>query len=164
MTRGLFCKYRFLFLAFPWLCGSFLGFCFVRSADDVFLTLLHRAVYSPVSAPCLIACVYLPFLVSAFAVHHNFPILLFFVFLAKSFSVGCVFFALMLLFGNAYWMAVLFVLFCDVFTNPLLFYYGISGLSGGSSPLLRYIIFWGPAVILTVDLLFISPFWLHLTT
>jgi hypothetical protein len=159
----LICKYRIVILAFFWLGGFYLGTHFVRATGESVLPLLQSSAFRPVSVPRVVSSVFMPFLISSLVVLY-FPPLLVLICFFKAFSSGFLFRALVVMYGGSYWIVSFFILFCDLFTCPLLFFYESSLLYGYRSSKLHFVVYLLVSCIIIIFLLVVSPFWQHLIT
>lgn len=118
-----FRRERTMILAFVWILGFLLGSCSFALADNLFSSLMRGMSLDSVSIVNLLWPVLLPFLFSAFAVFISQPWLLLPVGFLKAFSFSFVSMGVIFCFGSAGWLFRLLLMFGDLLSVPLLFWY-----------------------------------------
>lgn len=149
-----------VFLALFWCAGIFLGIYAASSVGYSFLPLMRAAIVRRVSIVALFAVLLLPFLLSAFVIFFSQPWLLLLFSFFKAFSFGFCCSAAQLSFGSAGWLVCLLLLFSDICTLPVLYWFWVRHISGDKYAIGRslavsiaLVLFFG-----SLDYCFISPF------
>jgi len=119
-----------LALAFMWFMGSLFGIILTEQSGNSYYLLMRTAASSRVSIVGLIASVYLPFLLSAFAVYTNKPRFIYFICFVKAALLAQGALAVALAFGSASWLARFLLQFTDLLLAPVLCWFVIRLLSG----------------------------------
>ncbi len=149
-----------LLLALCWHLGLLAGVLAAAQMDPELLSLMRRALSSPVSIVGLLAVLLIPFLFSAFAVLMNTPWIVLGICFAKAYSFGFVSMAVCQAFGNAGWLIRWMLLFSSVMTAPVLFWFWLRQISGNNGSL--WIDFLLCAVLVLflgiLDYRFVAPF------
>lgn len=127
MDRFLHLNFSFLrcrtlrpILAFVWICGLVSGAFISLSADEFLASTMHALIRSDMSISGLLAALFLPFLISFFAVYLSQNWLLLIVAFFKAFLFAYTGAGLILSFDAAGWLLCLLLLFGDVLTLPAL--------------------------------------------
>jgi len=117
------CNRRMLLLAFFWCFGVFSGVWCVFRQGFLSSSVMRGCLYGYVSIVCLLSTLFLPFLLSAFAVFLSGQWLIFPIALYRGFSFSFVFPGFAQCFGCAgQWIWAL-LCFSDLVSLPLLFWY-----------------------------------------
>ncbi len=114
------CRY---ILAFSWLSGIICGILLSLTAEERILPLMRGAVYTPVSITWLLCVSVLPFLLSTFVVFHFVPAWLLLICFAKAFLFAFVSMVILMVYASAGWLVWLMLLFCDLVTLPILYWF-----------------------------------------
>lgn len=148
-----------LLLALTWLSGWLCGLLFAFLSDDFLISLMRGTLTAPVSIVRLLGASTLPFLISTFAVFLLRPILLPVCFL-RAFLSGLLSGGLVRVFGSSAWLIRFFLMFGDILTAPILYWFWLRGVQNRHRPS-----FWETAACISaalligsVDYRFISPF------
>ena len=152
-------------LALFWCAGLLTGVHSGTKAGDFFFSLMRMASQSPASIVSLLAVTFLPFLFTAAAVFFSKPWLMLPILFCKGVSFGVCAYGICAAYGDAGWLARLFLLFSDGCTIPLLFWFCLQHLDGGKRAVGRNLAVCAAAVVLVgiADNCFISPFLAALT-
>lgn len=151
-------SFRKFFLLFLWLLGILSGCCWVQRVPDSYFSLMRTLVQTRASIVGAILILFLPLVISAFALAHSkYWILYPLVFLKAfmfGFSAGCV----MLAFGNAGWLVRWLLLFSDSFMNVCLLWFWFKGGSCDniSRELVHAVLF--ASIVFCLDYCAVSPF------
>lgn len=119
----VFRKGRTMVLALAWLLGLVAGYELYLSMDSDISSLMRGVSHDSVSIVGLLLSVLLPFLCSAFAVFISLPGLLIPIGFGKACLLSFVSFGILLSYGSAGWLFRLLLMFSDIFTAPLLYWY-----------------------------------------
>ena len=149
-----------LVLALFWISGILSGvaaFCF---AGNPLLPMMRGILDGSVSIVGLLCVTVFPFLVSAFAVYICAPWLLFAVSFLKGFLFGFLSAAILVAFGSAGWLIRWFLMFSELVSLPLLYWFWVRNISGerGFSGAEVLVILSLLILIGSVDYCCISPF------
>lgn len=117
-------------LAFGFMLGLFAGCLIFFSAESESASWMRAAADSRVSIVGLLSVILLPFLFSAFAVFIGQPWLLLPMAFCKAVSFSMVSLGLMVSFGSAGWLMRILLMFPDLLTLPLLFFFWLRCASG----------------------------------
>ena len=116
-------------LAVFWLAGILYGIlCFAVARSDL-SALMRSTITGSVSIVGLLSAVYLPFLLSAFALLFSLPWMLFCVCFCKAFLFAFVSLGLLLSFPGGGWLFRYFLLFGDCAVLPVLYWYWLHSIS-----------------------------------
>lgn len=148
-----------LYLAFSWLCGLGFGVLVFSYAGNSHIPLMRMAATSHMSIVSLLSVLILPFLLSAFAVFCFRPQLLLAVSFGKAFSFAFVSISAIAAFGSAGWLVRLLLMFSEMLSLPLLFWFWLRYISGDFRPAPAAIFLTAALVFLigSVDHCYISP-------
>ena len=158
-VRAFWRNRRYL-LCFCWCLGLLLGTLFAVGADASFLSLMRQAAVSRVSIVNLLTAIVLPFLFSALAVYMGRPRALYVICFCKAL---CFAFCIVLAdrsFGTAGWLIQPLLLFSDLLLAPVLFWFSVRHIGGGSGSLQKDIGFCAAviAAVAMLDAFWVSPF------
>lgn len=147
-------------LAVVWILGLVFGSVLVTVSDDSYFLLMCEAANCPVSITGLIASVFLPFLISAFAVFIGKPKLIFVICFCQAAGFSFAAAAALAAFGSAGWLIGSLLLFSDICFNPVLCWFWIRQISANrnSFPADAFVCTAFAALIGSVDLCVVSPF------
>ena len=120
---------RELFLLLSWILGCALGVLTGMNAGDTYVSLMRGAVRYPVSIVGLVISVYLPFLLSAFAVYLGKPGLLYIVCFLKSWAFTLAAYGTVVAFGYAGWLVQFLLQFSDILLLWLLYWFCLRHIS-----------------------------------
>ena len=155
-------KGRFTFVLFSafWLSGLLFGFHYVPYAGEIYVSLMRSATLCPVSIVGLTATVFVPFLLTAFAVYCNKTGLLLLFCFCKAFMHALCAGGISLAYGKADWLVRILLLFSDCCSLPLFSWFCLRCLRFGTQHLKRDL--WRClAVLIPVcgfDYMVVSPF------
>lgn len=154
------CRQPVAALACSFTLGLILGACFSVSASETLTPTMRAAATGCVSIPGLLSAMLLPFLFSAFAVYISNQWLLFPIAFCKAFLFAFLSVGLMGAFGSAGWLIRLLLMFGDILSMPLLWWFWIRSLTTRRGPALRCLV---PVIALLLavgsfDYCVISPF------
>lgn len=154
------CRSRLFQFALCWLAGLCLGTLLALSAGSSSFSVMRLAASSRVSIVYSLCCVFLPFLLAAYAVYiHRFALLIFLCFCkAISFSF-CALLAVRA-FGTAGWLVQPMLQFTDTCLVPVLCWFCIRSISGSSTSVRKDLILSliiGAAAV-SMDYFLVSPF------
>lgn len=121
-------RYSGIILASCWCAGLLLGILAAASAGDSLASKMRGAVSQTVSIVPFLA--YIPFLLSAIAVHLRQPWLILPCSIVKAFIFGFCAFAITLAFGQSSWLVHFLFLFSDVVSIPILYLYWLRCIKG----------------------------------
>lgn len=153
------CKKPMFLLACAFLFGLISGVLFSMSASDALFPTMRAAVFGCVSIPGLLSATLLPFLFSAFAVYISCQKLLIPIAFCKAFVFAFVGTGILGAFGSAGWLVRLLLMFSDVASLPLLWWYWQKSLSGSGRFVRNTAIAAGFALLIgSVDYCVVSPF------
>ena len=107
-------------LCVTWLIGLSAGIFVSSLASSSFYLLMRSAVFCKVSIVSLLLSTFLPFFFSAYALSANQQWLIVPVCFIKAFLFSAIACGLLFSYGTAGWLLVVFLLFCDICTIPLL--------------------------------------------
>lgn len=119
-----------VFLALFWTVGLLFGVSFFFFAGKIFSSLMLGVLYGSVSIVGLLCVTVLPFLFSAFAVYLSEPWLLLLVSFWKAFQFSFVSLSILSCFGSAGWLFRWLLMFSDLISLPVLFWYWSRYISG----------------------------------
>lgn len=156
----LFCKRRFLLLAFIWFLGLTSGRYYAEHASATYLLLMRAAPQYRLSIIGLAVSVLLPFLISVGAVYFSQPIVLYILAYLYSllFSFACC--CLRIIFADAGWLIQFMLLFSHCMAIPFYCWFTLRYLNGKGTTFIRDSLIVVVAIFIagTFDLLVISPF------
>ena len=124
------CKKMLFPLACAWFIGLISGVLFSMSASGAFVSTLRTAPSSCVSFFGLLSAILLPLLSSAAAVYFSTPVLLFPTVFMKAFLVAWLGLGILAAFGSAGWLIRMLLMFSEILSLPLLWWYWQRILSG----------------------------------
>lgn len=148
------------FFTFIWFLGIVAGYVLHGIAGFTFQPWMRGIFSSSVSIVGLLRIAFLPFLFSAFAVFICLPGLLYPICFVKSLVFSAVSFGLWNSFGSAGWLVWLLLMFTDVMSLPVLYWYsrryvsGLRSFSGAEFLMTSAVL----ALIGSIDYCYISPF------
>lgn len=151
---------RRIFLAFCYLAGLVAGVILAAQADSSFSSWMRTAVFQRVSIVSLLSVLFLPFLISAFAVFYGWSFLLYPICFLKSLSFGYCCAGISILFGAAGWLGCWLLLFSQLLAMPILLFYWMRHIDGLQKPLLSEAALLASILYLvgSLDHCLISPF------
>ena len=117
------CKRMLLSLACAFIFGLISGVLISMSASGALDSTMRAAPFSCVSISGLLSAILLPFLLSAFAVYLSCPWLLLPIAFCKAFLITFLGLGVLDAFGSAGWLIRFLLMFGDVITLPLLWWY-----------------------------------------
>lgn len=117
------CKHRRVLLAVCWISGLLCGAFLSISAADIYLPLMRGLYKNAVSIVSVLRIVFLPFLLSAFAVLLSAPVMILPVCFGKTFLCAYSFFYVFRTFGTVGWIITGVFLFPDWAALPVLYWY-----------------------------------------
>ncbi len=151
---------RRIFLAFFWFSGLLLGALSFSDAGICNTSWMLGASNGTVSIVSLLCVNILPFLFSAFAVYIFRPFLLWIICFWKGFQFSFVSLGVLCCYPDSGWLVRWFLMFSDIFSLPLLFWFwhkhiSDSGSYTGAEVFLFMSIF---VLIVSIDYCYISTF------
>lgn len=154
-----------LFLLLCWVCGCALGVLTGMNAGDIYASLMRGAVRCPVSIVGLVISVYLPFLLSAFAVYLGKSGLLYIVCFLKSWAFTLAAYGTVAAYGSAGWLVQFLLQFSDILLLWLLCWFCLRHIGKTTAPVNRdfRICTAAVAAVCSIDYCVISPFLVGLT-
>lgn len=154
-------RFSDIFLILFWLMGLVSGIVLFCKSAYLFLPLMRGIFRKSVSIVCLYCVSILPFVLSAFAVSFNRQLLLYPICFLKALSFTFVSGAVWVTSGSAGWLVWRLLMFCDVTSLPLLYWYCRRHISGLRSFSLTEFLLVASLVFLlgSIDYCCISP-WL----
>lgn len=153
------CKKPIFVLACAYFIGLFSGVLISMSASDALVSTMRAAVFGRVSIFGLLSTILLPLLFSAFAVYISRPVLLIPIAFFKAFLFSFLGMGILAAFGSAGWLVRCLLMFSDILTMPLLWWYWIRS-SSNQGTCQRSSLVCAAAVCLigSLDYCVISPF------
>ena len=150
--------YCFL-LGVAWIAGLLSG-CGLFLSANIPLSLMRGVLDSSVSIVTMLTNLMLPFLLSAFAVYLSQPWMLILFGYLKLFLVGYVSLGITVSFDSAGWLLRMLILFADLISLPLLFWYQYKGVRGSMvcSPLFSSVIFAICILVGCINYVYVLPF------
>ncbi len=162
--RSRECATSFLHLALCAILGAGFGVLFTAMADRSYLPLMYSAAKSPVSFVGLVVVGLVPFLICSLVVSLMRPLLIYPICFCRVFLYSAGAHAIHLSFGSAGWLMGFLVQFSDLCLIPVLFWFALRNLTGGSK--LRTWDIWIclciSALVIVLDYCIISPFAVNL--
>jgi hypothetical protein len=139
--------------------GMFCGFIFANCSDS-FVSLMRQAASCPVTIVGLFAVLFLPFLLTAFAVLISCPAAVLLLAFGKAFLVGACSAACVLTFGGSGWLIRMLLLFSDFASIPVLYWLWLQCFSRENRCMIYsfLITFTALVVIGSIDFCVIAPF------
>ena len=119
-----------------WTIGFICGVSCAACADNL-SSLMRACCDVGVSIVGLFFVPFFPFLISAAAVYCSAPLILYLTGLCKSFLVGFCICAVHSGFADGGWLVSLLLLFTDIFTAPVLFWFQLRWVSGDGKYIVR---------------------------
>ena len=157
------CKKRLFAVACAWFTGLVFGALVSMSASGMTVSAIRTASLSPVSVFGLLSAILLPLLSSAFAVYFSAPNLLFPLAFLKAFLVAWLGWGVLVSFGSAGWLIRMLLMFSEILSLPLLWWYWQRILSGNPGRGFCTLICTGFALgIGLLDYFVVSPFLVNL--
>lgn len=152
-------------LALVWILGLFSGLAAGIMSETISFPLMRSTVFSAVSIVGLFHTL-LPFLLSAVAMVLHAPGMLLPLCFGKAFLSSYASFAICRAFGTAGWLVRWFLMFTDLWTLPILYYFWLRILSGtGAASRCEALFLSSLALLLgSIDYAIISPLFLELVT
>ena len=149
-----------VFLSLIWCVGIGCGVYFATRADEIYLSLMRKAAYCPVSIVGLAASAYLPYLLSAFAVNFGNRWLLLGICFLKALMFAFAAGAVHLAFGSAGWLFRWLLLFSDSTSLWLLLWFALRHIKGQGISFRRDLVvcFGAVTAVCSIDYCVISPF------
>lgn len=150
----------FRFLGYSWILGLiFGGLAAVFVSNDV-SSLMHAASVSRVSIVGLLSVYLFPLLFSALAVYMNLPYLLLPICFLKAVSFSYLAMGVSIAFGSAGWLVRLLLMFSDLASFPILWWFWSRSRSGSHGSLLRFFTaaLCLAAVFGSIDYCLVAPF------
>lgn len=158
------CKESTHYLAFAWLSGLLAGPFFTCSAGGSFTDMILAAPGTGVAATSLLATVLLPLLCSALAVYTRHIWILPALAFIKAFLFSYTASAVLTVFGSAGWLVCVLLMFTDILSLPLLWWYWQYSMVANRQKLSRTV---AVAILIMaigfLDSHFVSPFTASLT-
>lgn len=156
---SLWRKWCTAFLALSMLAGFLFGMTVYVRADFFFLPMMRRSVAEPVSIVSLLLSLYLPFVLSAFAVYVSAPGMLLFICFGKSFLFALMAMGVWDMFGYTGWIVYMLLFFAEFLSFPVLYFFWQRHISGESKRLLLTVLLFSPVFLLIGSVFFrlISP-------
>ena len=154
----------YFWIAFCWVIGLAAGYECCNHADESYFLLMQSASHSCLSIVGLAVCVYLPFLIAAFADLISraewIPAICFF----KGVLFSCHVFTVEHLYGSAAWLARFLFLFSDTTTIVFFLWFCVRCMLNGKRTLWKDFLVCSIAVLLCgiTDVCLISPFWMKI--
>lgn len=153
------CKKSMIQLACAYLFGLISGVLISMSASDALCSAMRAAVYGRVSIPGLLSAILLPFLFSALAVYISSSWLLIPIAFGKAFLFAFLGTGILGAFGSAGWLVRLLLMFSDIASMPLLWWYWRKSLCGSGHFTRNAVVAAGFVLLIgSVDYCVISPF------
>ena len=147
-----------MIIAFLWGIGFVCG-CLCAACADNFTSLMRTCCTADVSIVGLFFVPFLPFLISAAAVYCSAPLIVYLTGFCKSFLLGFCVCTVYSGFPGGGWLVSLLLLFTDVLTVPMLFWFQCHAVINPGKTTFKYgmlAIFWFAAVS-AVDYFWIVP-------
>ena len=119
-----------ILLCLFWTAGLVSGVLLFSGYSHLFLPLMRGIFQKSVSIVCLYWVLFLPFLLSAFAVFIDRQLLIYPICFLKALTFILISGSVQAAFGSAGWLAWRLLMFCDIFSIPFLFLYWIRYISG----------------------------------
>lgn len=147
-------------LLFLWILGLVCGVWFAFSAGESYFSLMRSAPTARTSIISLWGILFLPFMISAFAVLMDTPVLFFSVSFAKSFFLAFTSVGALLAFPTGGWLVRLLLMFSQICISPVLLLFMLQCLSGNKQSLPGTCAAAGGYAILvaSIDHCYIAPF------
>ena len=143
-----------LLLSLSWLFGMTLGCISCQKCQEQSVAMIHQNVSAIPSMVGAGSVVFLPVLLSAFAVSICEPCLLLVISTFKAFSFSFCAWGVCLAFGQSSWLVLFLFLFSDICLIPALYFYWLRHIRQGSSS------GWSNGLLLVYALLiFIADYW-----
>jgi hypothetical protein len=163
--RSLFRDLPECLLVVAWGGGCLLGILCGMNAGDTYFSLMRGAVRCSVSIVGLAFSVYLPFLLSAFAVYWNRPSLMYIVCVLKAWSFTLAAYGILNAFGSAGWLVRFLVQFSDILLLCPLCWFFLRHIRGNSAQWKRdlWICSAAAAAVCSIDYCVVSRFLVMLT-
>ena len=117
-------------LVFCWFFGFVIGVYLSFSQDSVCISLMHSVLTVQVSFVGLATSVFIPFILSAFAVYLHLTVIIRMICILKAMATGYCVVSLILLFQVASWVLCLLLLFADSLYQVFLFRFWIRNSNG----------------------------------
>ena len=158
-------KRNIVYLAFIWIFGLIFGVNLSFAAGPDFLSLMRGASGCSVSIVGLAFSVFLPFLLSAFAVYWNRPRFLYIISFVKAWSFTFAAYGICQAFGSAGWLVRFLVQFSDICLLCPLCWFLLRHIHSGSQLWRRDLEFCtlAAAAVCSIDYCVVSPFVVALT-
>lgn len=153
-----------ILLMIAWVAGLLLGGVVAAVSQETLSEAFRTASLSGSTLSGIVLPSLLPFLLSALAVYFSAPKFLTFICGVKAFSFAFCGFGLCFVYGQCSWLIRLLLMFTDVFSLPILYFYWTRYSSGERRPswITNICIFCILLVISSIDHCFISPFTVYL--
>lgn len=153
------CKKQIFLLACAYLIGLISGVLFSMSASGALYSTMRTAVSGRVSVFGLLSAILLPLLFSALAVYISKAWLLIPIAFCKAFLFAFLGIGIMASYGSAGWLIRILLMFSDILTMPLLWWYWLKALSGAHTRVWHAAAAAAPALLIgSIDYCVISPF------
>ena len=148
-----------------WACGCWAGILTGSNAGVIYLSLMRGALGCSVSIVGLAFSVFLPFLLSAFAVYWNRPRFLYIISFVKAWSFTFAAYGICQAFGSAGWLVRFLVQFSDICLLCPLCWFLLRHIRSGSQLWRRDLEFCtlAAAAVCSIDYCVVSPFVVALT-
>lgn len=154
------CRINGFFLACFWYAGIILG-CFLSYACRfTFVSLMRSSVCARLTIYGLLACNYLPLLISVFAVIYSFHCVSYAVLAIRGFSLGFLITALIYTFSAGAWLICILFLGPCCLVNGCVTLFLLKGSSADTKETVSSFLFYAAAVstISMIEYLYICPF------
>lgn len=152
------CKESRRFLAFIWVIGLVLGVLVAIFVGEDIHSSMGQVSFNQISIVSLLISTFLPFLLSAFAVYISKPSVIYIVCFLKACSFSFVSLVFSAVFGSSGWLVRGIVMYCDIFSLPILYRFWIRHITGvieldlaDAGLLISVLMVW------FFDMIFISP-------
>ena len=124
--------YYKVLLALCWLSGLLCGCFLVCRSGSNLVSMMLGAGFGPLSIVASFCTAFIPFLFSFFVVFISRPLLLYPICFLKAFLFSFAFAGFSYTFGTAGWLYSFLILFCDLLSAPLLYFYWSRHICGSN--------------------------------